>query len=200
MAQWFMDNYTIITVCLAAVCAVVLVFAIRATSRHNKIYRREEAEIMRLKAIKEKFSALTPDVIKNAQKDELLEGVALYYQLKVQKADNTEREFSDFPVCAKYAYTLDLFVSEGAVASEFYKNNGNILRVLFIPALEAIGESELAGLVFPLSRMYDPDDEMASIDNKVIADIDAAFAEKYDSARFKINAAEYIINNAESFV
>ncbi len=200
MAQWFIDNYIIITVVVAVLCAVALYFAVRATARHNKLYREEESRILHLKALKEKFSSLSPEIISSAEKAELLEGVALHYQLLIQKKEDIEKEFSLLPVCARYVYTLDIFVSEGGVLSEFYKNNGNILRELFIPALNEIGETELAKIACPLSRMYDPSDEDASIDNRIIEKLDRDFAENYDRERLVLCAAEYIIREAESFV
>lgn len=200
MAEWYMQNYKTITVILAIACMVVLYFAIRSSRRHKRLYREEEAKITRLRALKDKFSTLSTQVIAEADETELLEGTALHYQLRIQKHDNIEKEFSLLPLCARYVYTLDIFSSEGGVPSQFYKNNGNILRELFIPALNEIGEGRLAKIVAPLARMYDPEDEMASIDNNIIAKADEAFAEIYNAEEFKIKAAQYIKNEAESFI
>lgn len=200
MAEWYMNNYVPITIVAAILCIVALYFAIRSTRRHNKLYRAEEAKMMRLKQIKEKFITLSPEIINNAETSELLEGTALHYQLRIQKETDIEGAFSALPICAQYVYVLDIFSSEGGVPSEFYKRNGNVLRVLFIPALNAIGETALAKLVKPLSRMYDPDDEAASIDNAVIEKVDEEFAEKYNIDDFKSKAADYIRSEAESFI
>ena len=199
MADWFIENYTVITVVAVILCGIALYFAIRATSRHNKLYREEEEKILRLKALKEKFTVLSPEVISSADSTELLEGVALHYQLIIQKESDIEKAFSALPLCAKYVYTLDIFSSEGGVLSEFYKNNGNILRQLFIPALKETGEEELAEIAYPISRMYDPDDEEASIDNTVIEKADADFSKLYDKEKFLLSAAEYIKREAENF-
>ena len=197
---WYMANYKAVTACIAAIFIVVLYFAIKSSRRHNKLYRQEEAKIIRLKELKEKFSSLSPEIIEGAETADLLEGTALHYQLRIQKHDNIEKEFSLLPVCAKYVYTLDIFVSEGATPSKFYRENGNILRELFVPALEAIGENRLAEIVKPLSRMYDPKDEMASIDSSVIEKADEAFASSFNEADFRLRAGDYIRSQAENFI
>lgn len=200
MADWFIKNYTVITVVAVILCGIALYFAIRATSRHNKLYREEEEKILRLKALKEKFTVLSPEVISSADSTELLEGVALHYQLIIQKERDIEKAFSALPICAKYVYTLDIFSSEGGVLSEFYKNNGNILRELFIPALKETGEEKLAEIAYPVSRMYDPDDEEASIDTALTEKADSEFSKLYDKERFLLSAAEYIKREAENFI
>lgn len=189
-----------VTAALVVLCAVVLYFAIRATVRHNKNFREDEAKIIRMKKLKETFENLSAETIKKAESEDLLEGVALHYQLRIQKHEDIEKAFRELPLCARYIYVLDIFTSEGAVPSEFYKNNGNILRELFVPALEAIGESKLSEIVLPLSRMYDPKDEMASIDNSVIKKADEKFAQAYGSEEFKLKAADYIRSQAENFI
>lgn len=200
MAEWYMQNYKIITVFLAAVCLVVLYFAIRSSRRHKKLYSEEEGKIIRLKELKEKFSELSPSVISSADSAELLEGTALHYQLILQKKADIEKEFSLLPLCAQYVYVLDIFSSEGGVPSKFYKENGNILRELFAPALKEIGEEKLSKTVLPLARMYDPDDESASIDSAVIEKVDADFASAYNEDEFKLKAADYIRSQAQNFV
>lgn len=200
MAQWYMENYKTITVIAAVLCLVALYFAIRSTRRHNRTYRAEEAKLMRMKALKETFTELNTDIITNAEAADLLEGTALHYQLRIQKESNIEKAYELIPVCAQYVYVLDIFSSEGGVPSEFYQKNGNILRERFVPALEAIGETKLANAVKPLSRMYDPDDETASINNDLIASADEIFAQHYKIDEFKLKAAEYIRSNAELFI
>lgn len=199
MADWFIKNYAVITAVAAALCLIALYFAIKATSRHNKRYREEEEKIIHLKKLKEKFSDLSPEIIYGAEKSELLQGVALHYQLILQKKEDMEKEFSLLPLEAKYIYTLDIFSSEDGTLSAFYKNNGNILRELFIPALKEIGENSLAEIAYPLSRMYDPNDEEASIDSNIIEKADREFSEIYNREEFALKAAEYIIKEAQSF-
>ena len=198
ITDFFMAYNKPITIILGVLCLILFYFAFRASSRHKKLYREEEAKILRLKKLKETFEVLSEETIENAPESDLLEGVALHYQLIIQKREDIEKAFRELPLCARYVYTLDIFTSEGAVPSEFYKNNGNILRELFVPALNAIGENKLSEVVMPISRMYDPDDESASIDIEILKKADEKFASLYNAEDFKIKAAEYIRSESEN--
>ena len=98
MNQW-LDNYGYLLVILAAVCVVfviILYFAAKAYRKRTALYKAEEAEIKRLVALKEKFRPVTKDAIENASADELLEGIALSYQLTLQKEEDIEGRFNLF--------------------------------------------------------------------------------------------------------
>lgn len=182
---------------------VVFYFVLRATakaySRYYERYRREEAEIKRLVALKEKYSVLTEDVIKSADENELLEGVALSYQLKLQKEEKQEEKFEKLPEEVRYIYALDVFCAEKEIR-DFFRENGNILKDIIIPAFTMIGLEEDGNKLLPLKFMYDENDSSTSLDEKKVKAVEAYFENNNILTKIKKKSAEYIKENSSKFV
>lgn len=201
MAQWFSQYWHLVILFFAVLAFTVfgLYKASGAYKRHNKLYREEEEKIKRLVALKEKFSPLSESAIDTADESDLLEGVALSYQLRLQKETDMTAAFELLPVQAKYVYTLDIFVSEGAVVSEFYRNNGKELKTIIVPAMKAIGEDVLASIYAELYDMFDEDSEV-SVDKEKIAEVDEKFKKAFDKEKFILSAGKYIKENKKELV
>lgn len=198
MKEWLSDyGYLLIVfVAVLAVFIVVLNFAAKAYSKHMKSYKAEEAEIKRLTALKEKYKSLDENTIKNAPDEEVLEGVALIYQLFLQKKENMEEEFLRLPEEIQSIYVLDVFVSDGGVKA-FFSENTDILRCRIVPALKLIGMNEEAEKVEKIRRMYDVNDPEASLSEKEIEETDKILLEADILSRIKLQGAEYIKENTE---
>lgn len=196
MKGW-LSNYGYLLIVLVAVLAVFIVvlnFAARAYSKHMKSYKAEEAEIKRLTALKEKYKSLDENTIKNAPDEEVLEGVALIYQLFLQKKENIEEEFLRLPKEIQSIYVLDVFVSDGGVKA-FFSENTDILRCRIVPALKLIGMNDEAEKVEKIRRMYDETDLEASLSEKEIEETDKILLEADILSRIKLQGAEYIKEN-----
>ncbi|MEE1321480.1 MAG: hypothetical protein UHM85_08120 [Acutalibacteraceae bacterium] len=201
MKEWI-DEYGYLLIVLAVVsvvAAVIFYFAARAYSRHQKEIKAQKAELDRLIALKEKYKNLTQDVILSADSSELLEGVALSYQLVLQKQDDIEGEFSKMNDDRKDIYALDVFVQD-ASSKEFFTQNGDILRKRIVAAFEKIGMTDFAKKITDIALMYDKDNETVSYDEKVIVDFDDYIISNGIIAVIKNKAAEYIKNNYCQFV
>ena len=159
-----------------------------------KSYKAEEAEIKRLKALKEKFRDFDENTIKNSHDDEILEGVALTYQLYLQKIDNIEEVFLNLTEAQQYIYVLDVFVNDGGVKA-FFRENTDILRDRIVPALRLIGLEAESEKVNRIRRMYDTNDLEASLSEKVIDEIDKKLADGDILGKIKLKGAEYIKEN-----
>lgn len=196
MKEWLSQYGYLILVFFAvlAIFIVVLNFAAKAYSKHMKSFKAEEAEIKRLTALKEKYKDLSEEAISSAPDEELLEGVALIYQLFLQKKDNVEEEFLKLSSEIQSIYVLDVFVADGGV-EEFFTANTNILRMRLVPALELIGLNEDAKCLSAISRMYDEDDYEASFSRKKLEDADKFFRDSDILSRIKLNSAKYIKEN-----
>ena len=196
MKEWLSQYGYLILVFFAvlAIFIVVLNFAAKAYSKHMKSFKAEEAEIKRLTALKEKYKDLSEEAISSAPDEELLEGVALIYQLFLQKKDNVEEEFLKLSSEIQSIYVLDVFVADGGV-EEFFTANTNILRMRLVPALELIGLNEDAKRLSAISRMYDEDDYEASFSRKRLEDADKFFRDSDILSRIKLNSAKYIKEN-----
>ena len=196
MKEWLSQYGYLILVFFAvlAIFIVVLNFAAKAYSKHMKSYKAEEAEIKRLTALKEKYKDLSEEAIGSAPDEELLEGVALIYQLFLQKKDNVEEEFLKLSSEIQSIYVLDVFVADGGV-EEFFTANTNILRMRLVPALALIGLNEDAKRLSTISRMYDEDDYEASFSRKKLEDADKFFRDSDILSRIKLHSAKYIKEN-----
>lgn len=142
---------------------------------------------------------MTEEAFDKAEDEYLLDGVALYYQLKLQKADDMNEAFTYLPEPARYVYALNIFYFEGGVLSGFYRANGEPLSPVLADALRAIGEGELAEIAEKLQPMFDEENENASIDYKFIKTLDENASEVYNEKEFKLKAAAYIRKNKEVF-
>lgn len=198
MKEW-LSSYGYLIVVLIVVLVlfiVVLNFAAKAYSKHMKSYKAEEAEIKRLTALKEKYKSFDEDTIKNAPEEELLEGVALIYQLFLQKKENMEEEFLKLSMENQSIYVLDVFVSDGGVKT-FFSDNSDILRKRIVPALRLVGLTDEAEQVEKVSRMHDDNDIETSYSEKEIENIDKNLLEKNILSRIKLASAKYIKENIQ---
>lgn len=201
MEQW-LKEYGYLLVILAIVCvvfAVIVYFAAKAYKKRMELYRAEEAEIKRLVALKEKYRPVTKEAIESAESSGLLEGIALSYQLSLQKEEKQEELFDTFNEDVKDIYALDVFVQD-KTAKEFFSQNGEIIKRRIIPALNKVGMNSFADMIKPVYDMYDTANEEVSYDVKKIEEIDR-FIENLDVLRqIKLKSAEYIKQNFESFI
>lgn len=201
MSEWFSQYWYLVIVFFIVLAVTVfgMYKASEAYKKHNKLFHEEEEKMKRLAELKQKFVPLTKKAIDSGNDQELLEGVALAYQLQLQKEIDMTAAFENLPIEARYIYTLDIFVSEGAVVSEFYRNNGKELKSLIVPAMKAIGESDSAKLCSSLYSMFDEDSEV-SVDREKIAETDEKFKVVFDLDRFMSNAAKFIRANIDNLI
>ena len=201
MAEWFRE-YWMYALGFVGVCIFAFFIfraAAKAYSAHKKSYKAEEAYIIRLKALKEKYVPLTGESIENAPDGELLEGAALGIQIFLQKQEDMEAEFLLLPEAKKLIYTLDVFVSDKTLDS-FFRNNTEILKSRLVPALSLIGLEAQAERVAPVAKMFDDKDEETSLNEKKLTELDKELENEGFLSFIKLSAAKYIKDNAEIFV
>ncbi len=201
MAEWFKEYWHLVIVLIAvtAVAAVIFYFAAKAYRKRMEALRKEEAEIKRLVALKEKFRPITEEAIKTADENELLEGIALAYQLKLQKEENIEEKFNLLNDDVKDIYALDVFVQD-KTSKEFFSQNGDILKTRILSALKKIGMEDFASMLKPIYDMYDNSNEDVSYNEKKIAEIDEYIESQSVLSKIKLKSAEYIKGNFEPFI
>lgn len=201
MAEWFSQYWhlVIVLIIVCIVAAVIFFFAAKALSRHNREYRAQEKEIKRLLELKEKYRTLTSDTILNADDNELLEGVALSYQLVLQKQEDIEGSFEEMNDFKKDIYALDVFVQDGK-SKEFFSENGDILRKRIVSALQKIGMENFSQRLSGIALMYDDNDETVSYSEREIEQLDVFISENDILSEIKLKGAQYIKNNYAEFV
>lgn len=201
MTEW-LKEYWYLLIILVAVCiltAVIFYFAVRAYRKRTAIYKKEEEKIKRLVALKEHFRPMTEEAIMSCDSADLLEGVALYYQLKLQNEENQEEKFELLNDDVKDIYTLDVFVQD-KTSKEFFSQNGDILRKRILPALVKIGMSDFSEKLRVVYDMYDNSNENVSYSVGKIDEIDSFISENDILSNIKLKSAEFICINFKSFI
>ena len=201
MVEWFKEYWylAVIFVVVCIIAAVIFYFAGKSYSSYRAAYRNQEAEIKRLTELKGRFVPLTQSAVENSDSAETLEGVALSYQLFLQKQEDMEKEFSLMSEPQRYAYILDVFVQDKSL-DEFFRQNGNILKKEITSAFELIGMKDFADKIENIRKMFDDEDDVTSLDQSQI-DALQKYADDNDIyTEVKLRSAEYIKNNSQLFV
>lgn len=192
---------------LWALLAVLIIVAVFAWSKALKASRerrerlRKEAEIWRRDyELRQNYKTLTYEIIENADKNELLHGVAMNIQVALENEQNMDEAFKNLPKEKQFVYTLEYFDEDSKKSlSEFFKNNGEPLLSLASPALSSLGLTDISKLVSELYPMYDENSDV-SIDREKIKICDEKFSAIYNSEELLFKAADYIKQNKEIFL
>ncbi len=195
--QW----YLWLLLLFAIVGAVILwIKALSASKARRERMKKEAAIWKRDYDLRQGFSVLTEDKLRETESAELLHGVAMNIQVYLEGKSNMNEAFAELPIEKQYIYALEYFDEDAKLSlSTFYKNNDKPLTPLIPHALTAIGADDYIPLLLPVAEMYDEDNEV-SLDQGVIANTDAAFSEIYDSTKLCKLAAEYIKKNKQIFL
>lgn len=196
MMQWLSQYWYLLVILVVAciVTAVIMFFAARAYSEHARGFRKQDEEMKRLLALKEKFYNFDKATIDASEDAELLEGVALSYQLRLQKQENPEEAFSLMSEEKKLLYVLDVFCSDADI-KVFYKENGRILKDLFVPALKKIGCEAFADKAQVIYNMYDEENENVSYSEKEIQAVNDYIESEKVIDTVRVKSAVYIRQN-----
>lgn len=196
MKEWLSQHGYLLFV-FAGVCivaAVIFYFAVRAYSKHNALYRAQEAEMRRLLALKERYMNFTEETLSSADEGEMLEGVALSYQIRLQKEENPEEAFSLMSEEKQNIYVLDVFCADGD-AKIFFSENGKIVKERILPALEMINMGDFALKLKEIYGMYDEENEEISFNENKIAEMNEYIKTEDILTKIKAEGAKYIKNN-----
>lgn len=195
--QWYLWLILLLAIALA-------IFAwgkaLKSSRARRERLKREGAIWKRDYDLRQNFSVLTEEKLKETADTELLHGVAMNIQIFLENAINMNEAFENLPDEKKYIYTLEYFDEDAKNSlSSFFKNNGAPLVPMLPNALKAVGAHKYSDIVAPLVNMYDPDSD-ASVDYPAIEKADELFKEKYDSDELLRLCAQYIKNNKEIFL
>ncbi len=196
MKEWLSQHGYLLFV-LAGVCvgaAVIFFFAVRAYSKHNALYKAQEAEMKRLLALKEKYMNFTEETLLEADEEEILEGVALSYQLRLQKEEDPEKAFELLNEEKQKLYVLDVFCADADV-KVFFSENGKIVKDRIIPALIMIGMEDFSHKLKAIYDMYDEANEEISYSENKIEKMNEFISDNDILRKIKSEGAKYIKNN-----
>lgn len=195
--QWYFWLILMATVALT-------IFAWSKALKASRIRRerlKKEAEIWKRDyELREKFTVLTDDKIKETEEIYLLHGVAMNIQVMLEKEVDMISKFNSLPQEKQFIYALEYFDEDAKKSlSLFFKNNGTPLTPVIPDALKAVGCEKYIPIISPLMEMYDPDSDV-SIDNSTIAKADEEFSKAYNSDELCRLSARFIVKNKEIFL
>lgn len=198
---WGVKWYYWVILAIAAIAAIFMWRKAMVASRERRERLKREGEIWRRDyELREKFTVLTDEKLKETEDIELLHGVAMNIQVKLENATDMTAEFNALPDEKKYIYALEYFDEDCKTSlSTFFKNNGAPLVPVIPSALTAVGAHKYNDAVMALMPMYDPESEV-SVNYDTISKIDAEFKELFDSDELCRLAAAYIKKNKDVFL
>ncbi len=195
--QWY---YWVILLVAIIIAIFAWSKALKAGKERREKMKKEAAIWKRDYELREKFTILTEEKLNSTEETELLHGVAMNIQVKLEKANDMTESFNALPQEKKFVYALEYFDEDAKKnLSVFFKNNGEPLISMVPDALNAIGAGKYIEAYATLLPMYDPDSEV-SIDYSVIGKVDEEFASIYNSDELLRLAAKYILKNKEIFL
>ena len=183
---------------------ILAIFAWRkafiASRERRERLKREGAIWKRDYDLRQKYSVLTLEKLKETEDTELLHAVAMNILVFLENETNMNEAFSTLSKEKQVVYALEYFDEDAKNSlSTFFKNNGAPLVPIIPEALEAVGATKYIEIVNSILPMYDPDSDV-SIDYTVISAADEKFKEIYDSDEFCRIVADYIKKNKEIFL
>lgn len=187
-----------------AVVIVLTIFVCIKAARVSRIRRerlKKEAAIWKRDYdLRQNFSVLTEEKLKETEDTELLHGVAMNIQVMLENKIDMIASFNEMPDEKKFIYALEYFDEDAKQSlSTFFKNNGAPLVPLIPQALKAIGADEYLPFINAVADMYDEDSEV-SIDYSIVEKNDVQFSEAYDSTKLCRLCADYIKKNKNIFL
>lgn len=194
------DDKAMVLIWLAvAILSVVTVFvcikAGRAYKKRQEIVSAQTALIERDRELYNAFKDADEDFLRKAEPRELIAGLAILVQAKVEKADDPVALFETFPEKDRYAYCLDIFLTDTEEAlSHFFRNNGRPVTNTAVEALRQLGL--LTESVEKVFLMLDEDTEV-SFDAEFIKSADEEFMNTFDKTAATNRIREYLLNPTE---
>ncbi len=196
----FLQNKQLMLFLFIGVCAlfvVVLYFAVKSASSHNKTVKAYMAELEELSRLKNKYKGITPEELAAAPDEEVLAGINAVLQSRISKADTDVEALAAFEAFSeedKMLYTLQIFIEDGT-ATAFFSKNADMLISRLIPALKMIDMTDFAEMLSDIVKMHDKDDETISYEKDKIVKLDEYVEENEILTEIKLKASQFIKDN-----
>ena len=187
----------ILTLIVLIVAIVVFIIAGKnkretGDSPENLLSGRDIAELRKA------FEKLNTENMSTVHGRELIYAIIANLEMKL---DN-EVDFADFNLSQQYIYTLWYFAQTitGRTMCVFFKEFGEPLTTLIVPAMTAIGRNDWAKIIQDGYDAYDENNENASCDKKTVDAINETFKNEYTRQEFYEACEIYINNNLGDFI
>lgn len=185
-----------------AVLTVFMIFkANKAVKRTNAQKEELKKRLDRMKMLRENYSELSIEKIRNDDSDLLAAGIASNIQFDVEKADDMNEAFERFNDDQKTIYALSWFYDEAKTSVRtFFREYSRPLTPYVIRAVELFAAKDVQEDMKRMFDIYDDENEGVSFFEEEVAELDKKLLQNLDFDGMIKNANEYIRNNAENFV
>ena len=187
-------------VILCIITAFMCVKAGKAVKKNNAERDELIKKLDRMKMIREKYSRISADEIRNDDGENLFEGIVSNIQSKLEKEEDMNSAFDSLDEKKKMIYAANYFFEDGKEkASNFFKNYDKPLSPYAVKAVREIFSDDFADAVKKVYDAYDNDNEEASLIAELVEKDDEAVAVFFENTDFIACATEYIKNHADEF-
>lgn len=203
MKELFAENRTLWIMLLGLIALTIFMFikAGKAVKRTNAQKEELKKRLDRMKMLKENYSDLSVEKIKNDNSNLLVAGIASNIQHSIEKADDMNEAFEQLNEDQKMIYALSWFYDEAkASIRTFFREYSRPLTPYVIRATEMFAPKDVQKDMKRLFDIYDDENEGVSFFEEEVAQINERLTEKLDFDEMIKNADEYVKNNAEKFV
>lgn len=191
------DDKAMVLIWLAfAVVSVITVFvcikAGRAYKKRQAIINAQNALIEKDRQLYRAFKDADEAFLKSAEPRELIAGLAIAVQAKVEKAEDPVALFETFSEKDRYVYSLDIFLTDSETnLSHFFRNNGKPVTNTAVEALRHLGL--LTEGIEKVFLMLDEDTDV-SYDPEFIKNADEEYKKSFDTAAAINKIREYLLD------
>ncbi len=201
--NYLKEYWVLVLLLVVAFIAMLFMFRKASISATKAKERKEELikKLDRLKFLKENYSELTEEKIKNDNSEDLFDGVVSNIQYKLEAQSDMNQAFEKLNEESKMIYGFSYFLEEAEnKPSEFFRQYTKPITPYVAAACKAFADKELFALIKEEYDSFDEENETASVIEEKINKLDDEIKEKLDVVQMKKRAMEFIKENAEKFI
>lgn len=188
---------------LLALCLLLLAVAVFVVARRSKKTEGDSPELLLsardVEQLRISFAELTGEKLDTVHGRELVYAVVTNLESKLDSG----RAFEELSMPQQQVYTLWYFsqtVTGAKGLCQFFREFGQPLTGLIVPAVMELNEPKLAGIIDDAYNAFDETNETASCDNKSIQAMNEAFKNEFDRLAFYDEIEQFVRAHQEAFL
>lgn len=201
--SYLKEYWILVTLLVVAFIAMLFMFRKASISAAKSKKAKEELikKLDRMKFLKENYSKLTEEKIKNDTSADLFDGVVSNIQFKLENEKDMNEAFEKMNEESKMIYGFSYFLEEAEnKPSEFFRQYTKPITPCVAEACKVFADKDLYELIKEEYDSFDEENETASVIEEKINKLDEEIKGKLDITQMKEKATSFIKENAEKFI
>lgn len=201
--NYLKEYWILVTLLVVAFIAMLFMFRKASISAAKSKKAKEELikKLDRMKFLKENYSELTEEKIKNDTSADLFDGVVSNIQFKLENEKDMNEAFEKMNEESKMIYGFSYFLEEAEnKPSEFFRQYTKPITPCVAEACKIFADKDLYELIKEEYDSFDEENETASVIEEKINKLDEEIKGKLDITQTKEKATSFIKENAEKFI